>query len=109
MLGLMVLIDIVLVTLEGKDYPTFSLVVKTLRHRLIWFTFLYGGLMAKIFYNRKVNNKKKEVTGMLAFFSIVFLLFVIGRYLETTPSLFLQVSLLLTGGLLAYRVWPQYQ
>lgn len=109
MLGLMVLIDIVLVTLEGKDYPTFSYVVKNLRHRLIWFTFLYGGLLSKIFYNRRVGDRKKEVTGLLAFFSIVFLLFVIGRSLETAPSLFLQLLLLATGGILAYRVWPQYQ
>lgn len=109
MLGLMLLIDIVLVTLEGKDYPTFSYVVKNLRHRLIWFTFLYGGLMAKIFYNRKVGEKEKEVTGLLAFFSMVFLLFVIGRQLETAPSLFLQVILLVTGGIMAYRAWPQYQ
>lgn len=109
MLGLMLLIDIVLVTLEGKDYPTFSYVVKNLRHRLIWFTFLYGGLMAKIFYNRKVGEKEKEVTGLLAFFSMVFLLFVIGRQLETAPSLFLQIILLVTGGIMAYRAWPQYQ
>ncbi|EPR65684.1 hypothetical protein ADICYQ_5319 [Cyclobacterium qasimii M12-11B] len=109
MLGLMVLIDIVLVTLEGKDYPTFSLVVKTLRHRLIWFTFLYGGLMAKIFYTRKVGVKKKEVTGLVVFFSIVLLLFGIGRHLETAPNLLLQVLLLLIGGIVAYSVWPQYQ
>lgn len=109
MLGLMVLIDIVLVMLEGKDYPTFSLVVKNLRHRLIWFTFLYGGLMAKIFYNRRVAERKKEITGLLAFFSIVFFLFVIGRHMETAPSLLLQVLLLVTGGILANRVWPQYQ
>tara|TARA_R110002074_G_scaffold262323_2_gene434536 strand:+ start:958 stop:1359 length:402 start_codon:yes stop_codon:yes gene_type:complete len=109
LLGLMVIIDIVLVTLEGKEFPTFSLVVKELRHRLIWFTFLYGGLVAKIFYNRKVGEKEKEVTGLMAFFSIVFLLFVIGRQLETAPSLFLQMVLLLSGGILAYRAWPQYQ
>lgn len=109
LLGLMVVIDIVLVMLEGKNVPTFSLVVKELRNRLIWFTFLYGGLVAKIFYNRKVGKKEKEVTGLMAFFSMVFLLFVIGRHLETTPSLFLQVLLLLSGGVLAYRAWPQYQ
>ena len=105
----MVIIDVVLVTLEGKEFPTFSLVVKELRHRLIWFTFLYGGLVAKIFYNRKVGEKEKEVTGLMAFFSIVFLLFVIGRQLETAPSSFLQMVLLLSGGILAYRAWPQYQ
>ena len=108
-LGLMVLIDIVLVALEGKDYPTFSYVVKDLRHRLIWFTFLFGGLVSKIFYNRIVGEKKKEITGLFAFFSIVLLLFVLGRNLETAPSLFLQLLLLVSGGFLAYRAWPQYQ
>ena len=105
----MVLIDIVLVALEGKDYPTFSYVVKDLRHRLIWFTFLFGGLVSKIFYNRIVGEKKKEITGLFAFFSIVLLLFVLGRNLETAPSLFLQLLLLVSGGFLAYRAWPQYQ
>jgi hypothetical protein len=109
LLGLMVLIDIALVTLEAKDFPTFSYVVKNLRHRLIWFTFLYGGLVSKIFFNRKVGEKEKEVTGLLAFFSMVFLLFVIGRNLETAPGLFLQVLLLVSGGIMAYRAWPQYQ
>lgn len=109
LLGLMVLIDVALVTLEGKDFPTFSYVVKNLRHRLIWFTFLYGGLVAKIFFNRKVGGQEKEVTGLLAFFSMVFLLFMIGRNLETEPGLSLQVLLLVSGGILAYRAWPQYQ
>ncbi|WP_339924812.1 hypothetical protein [uncultured Cyclobacterium sp.] len=109
MLGLMVLIDIVLVTMEGKDYPTFSLVVKNLRHRLIWFTFLYGGLMAKIFYNRKTSDKKKEVNGLFAFFSLVLLLFVGGRFLETAPSLLFQLVLLVAGGIMAHWVWPQFQ
>ena len=109
LLALMVIIDIVLVALETKDFPTFSFVVKNLRHRLIWFTFLYGGLVSKIFYNRKVGEKEKEVTGLLAFFSMVVLLFVIGRNLETAPGLFLQVLLLVTGGFMAYRAWPQYR
>ncbi|SEJ73231.1 hypothetical protein SAMN05192553_11028 [Cyclobacterium xiamenense] len=109
LLALMVLIDIVLVMLEGKEFPTFSYVVKNLRHRLIWFTFLYGGLVAKIFFNRKVGEQEKEATGLLAFFSMVFLLFVLGRNLEGEPSLFLQVLLMISGGILAYRAWPQYQ
>ncbi|WP_163378427.1 hypothetical protein [Cyclobacterium sp. SYSU L10401] len=109
MLGLMVVIDIVLVTLEGKDFPTFSYVVKDLRHRLIWFTFLFGGLIAKIFFNRKASDKKEEITGMFAFFSMVLLLFVIGRSLETAPGLFLQLLLLVSGGMLANRAWPQYK
>lgn len=109
MLGLMVLIDIVLVALETKDFPTFSYVVKNTRHRLIWFTFLYGGLVSKIFFNRKVGDKEKEITGLLAFFSMVLLLFVIGRSLEVAPSLFLQVLLLVSGGIMAYRAWPQYR
>ena len=109
LLALMVLTDIVLVMLEGKEFPTFSYVVKDLRHRLIWFTFLYGGLVAKIFFNRKVGEQEKEATGLLAFFSMVFLLFVLGRYLEEAPGLFLQVLLMISGGILAYRAWPQYQ
>lgn len=109
LLGLMVIADIVLVALADKDFPTFSYVVRDYRHKMIWFTFLFGGLVSKIFYNRIATEKESEVTGLIAFFSMVFLLFVIGRQLESPPTLLLQVLLLVCGGILAYRAWPQYQ
>jgi hypothetical protein len=107
LLAVMILIDVVLVMLEKKNFPTFSWVIRDNRPSLIWFTFLFGGLVAKVFYNRKVRVKESEVTGFLAFTSIVALLFVLGRLIETTDS-WHQLFILVCGGILAYRVWPQY-
>ena len=52
----MVVIDVVLVALEARCYPTFSWVVRDNRTHLIWLVFLFGGLVSKIFYNRKVKT-----------------------------------------------------
>ena len=109
LLGIMLVIDIVLVALEKKDFPSFSYVVRDMRHNLIWFTFLYGGLVSKIFFNRKVGEKEKEVTGLMAYFSMVLLLYCLGRIITVPPSLLLQLLLLVSGGILAYRAWPQYK
>lgn len=109
LLGIMVVADIILVILADKDFPTFSYVVRDYRHKMIWFTFLFGGLVSKIFYNRVASERESEVTGLVAYFSIVVLLFVIGRQLTSPPTLLLQVLLLVCGGVVAYRAWPQYQ
>jgi hypothetical protein len=107
----MVAIDIVLVMLEQHDFPTFSWVVRDNRTNLIWLTFLFGGLVAKIFYNRKVNLKDSEVSGFLAFLVMLILLFVLGQMMKESgihlDSKY-QFLLLASGGILAYRVWPQY-
>jgi len=63
LLGTMIIIDIVLVMLQTKGYPTFSEVVKDQRSELIWLNFLLGGLVGKVFYNRIVYTKKTEISG----------------------------------------------
>ena len=103
-----IIIDIILVAKGSKGWPTFSRVVKLNRTSLIWLTFLYGGLVAKVFYNRKVVQKTSEVSGFFAFMSVVILLFALGRIIDVEISTAYEFLLLVCGGILAYRVWPQY-
>jgi hypothetical protein len=110
MLGAMIVIDIILVALGPKGWPTFSKVVLETQDKLIWLTFLFGGLVAKIFYNRKVDRVGQELSGFSSFMVIVGLLFLLGYYdfvPKDVPNE-IQLAFLLSGGILAYRVWPQY-
>lgn len=112
LLGLMIVVDIILVRLNGRGFPTFSAVIDRDQNEFIWFSFLYGGLLAKVFYNRKVKQKDREITGVIAFGSIVLLLYLLGQELNGhVPDLNMwhQLLLLLFGGYLAHRVWPQYE
>lgn len=108
LLGFMVISDIILVMLEKKNYPTFSWVIRDNRPTLIGLTFLIGGLLAKVFYNRKVNLKAQEWTGFLAFMSVVAMLTVLGHSIESIGYVN-EFIILLCGGVVAHRIWPQYE
>ncbi len=108
LLGIMVAIDVVLVMMIDDGFPTFSWVVRDNRTTLIWFTLLYGGLVSKIFYNRKVDLKRSEWSGFLAFGLVLVLLYWLGQMIEGNVGTYLELFLLVCGGYLAYRVWPQY-
>jgi len=106
--AIMVAIDVVLVFSEDDGYPTFSWVVRDNRTDLIWLTFLFGGLVSKIFYNRQVMTKEPELNGFMAFAGLVFLLFFLGGHLECVTS-WDEGLVLIAGGLLAHGLWPQYK
>ena len=110
LLGLMILIDIGLVALGPKGWPTFSKVVLETQSKLIWLSFLFGGLVAKIYYNRKVRSKDQEILGFTLFLVVVFLLFLLGHYnfFPDDVSNEIQSLILVMGGIFAYGVWPQY-
>lgn len=108
LLAIMILTDVVLVILEKNDYPTFSWVVRDHRTQLAWFSFLYGGLVAKIFYNRSVPLKGSEVSGFLAFVCMLVLLFVLCHLIPVPLGTEHELLLLVCGAVLAYRAWPQY-
>lgn len=108
LLGIMVIIDIVLVMLEQKNYPTFSWVIRDNRPTLIGLTFLIGGLIAKVYYNRKVKVKDQEWTGFLAFMSVVAMLTVLGHSIEAIGYIN-ELIVILCGGVVAHRIWPQYE
>ena len=107
LLGAMVVIDIILVIL-GDEYPTFSEVVEHNRSELIWLNFLLSGLIAKIYFNRKVTTKKKEISGFFGFLAIIILLFAIGQIEGFKVEPWHQVLVMICGAYLGHRVWPQY-
>ncbi|HYG02030.1 MAG TPA: hypothetical protein VD927_06260 [Chryseosolibacter sp.] len=107
MLGIMIIIDIILVMLEKRAYPTFSWVVRDHRPTLLWLTFLFGGLVSKVFYNRSIAYKEKEFTGFLGFMSVVSMLFVLGHRIPSV-GFWDELVTLACGGAVAYRIWPQY-
>lgn len=112
LLGLMILADVVLVFLDKHGFPTYSRVVDSHQNEFIWLSFLYGGLVAKVFFNRKAKEISKEVHGFLAFASVVYLLFLFGGiFQQHIDDLHLGYQLLLigVGGYVAYRAWPQYE
>ena len=112
LLGLMILVDLLLVYLDEYDFPTFSRVIDEHQNQFIWLSFLYGGLVAKVFFNRKAAEKSKEVHGFLAFACMVFMLFLFGRIFEQHVEdlhLGYQLMLLAFGGYVAFRAWPQYE
>ena len=108
LIGILILIDVVLVMLEQKCYPTFSWVIRDNRTNLIWLTFLYGGLVAKIFYNRKVKTPEAETKGFLIFVTFVILLFLLGRHCLIPMGTLEELLVLISGGLFSHGIWPQY-
>lgn len=108
LLIIMVLIDVVLVALEARCYPTFSWVVRDNRTHLIWLVFLFGGLVAKIFYNRTVKTPEAETKGFFAFAAVVLFLMVLGRQCVVPMDATTGALLLISGGMFAHGIWPQY-
>ncbi len=109
-LGLMIVTDIVLVILglNNDNVPTFSKVIKDHRTGLIWLNFLLGGLIAKIFYNRKVYTKRKEISGFFAFVAVSFVLVALGQLLPEELGNGIHLLIMVCGGILAHIAWPQY-
>jgi peptidoglycan/LPS O-acetylase OafA/YrhL len=108
LLGTMIIIDIVLVMLQTKGYPTFSEVVKDQRSELIWLNFLLGGLVGKVFYNRIVYTKKTEISGFFAFLSIIVLLGILGQLEHFELNTWHHLATMLCGAIVGQRIWPQY-
>lgn len=108
LLGTMVLIDVVLVVSEQHGFPTFSRVFRDHRTELMWMNLLFGGLITKIFFNRKVKEKHWELSGFLTFMVIAVMLYVLGQIMVIEVDTPYQLMILVCGGILAYRVWPQY-
>jgi len=103
----LILIDVYLVF--DSDFPTFSRVFLINRTGLIWMTFLYGTLIAKIFFNQPTYEKKKEIRGLIGVLIIAIFLFILGWNTKTEVRTEWQVFLMLIGGIYANLFWPQYK
>jgi len=109
-LGIFVLLivgDIILVAVD--ELPTISAVYKKHEGRFLFGSFLFGALIAKIYFNRPVRNRKEEVIGILILVLIIATYSIIGGTFVNEPPLQLQLLLMVTGGLCGYWLWPQYK
>jgi hypothetical protein len=95
---------------EEKGFPTFSKLFKDRQGHLLWFTFLFGCLTGKIFYNRFTPDIKSERIGVLYLGIVVLMLVVIGNFILAAHIPVLVEFILFTGGIVcAHYFWPQYQ
>ena len=102
--------DAFLAIKESKGFPTFSLLFKCHENHMLWFTFLFGCLTGKIFYNRFTNHKKKEQDGIKLIGIVVAILIIIGLLLKQVHvEPVIKLLLFVTGILCASRYWPQYR
>lgn len=102
--------DAFLAIKESKGFPTFSLLFKCHENHMLWFTFLFGCLTGKIFYNRFTNHKKKEQEGIKLIGIVVAVLIIIGLLLnQAQVEPVIKLLLFVTGILCASRYWPQYK
>jgi len=95
---------------DSKGFPTFSSLFKSHENHMLWFTFLFGCLTGKIFYNRFTHQKKKEQKGIILIGIVVVILITIGLLLKQVHvEPVIKLLLFVTGILCASRYWPQYK
>ncbi|MBX2877086.1 MAG: hypothetical protein KTR30_33510 [Saprospiraceae bacterium] len=111
LLAILLVVDVILVFRD--DIPTYSAFIKENRTRLLWLTFTLGGLTSKIYYNRSTSEILQEINGFLSFLFMVIIVLMTGLVLSLVDGLviptFVQLLVLLSGGYLSHRFWPQYQ
>jgi predicted branched-subunit amino acid permease len=94
----------------NEQFPTFSKLYYNNQGQLLWFTYLFGCLTGKIFYNTYTNIKKQEIKGLSIIGITTLLLFILGKIVNFTnvPS-FITLLLLIVGTISANLLWPQYK
>jgi hypothetical protein len=108
--GILFVADVFFAVKEEEGFPTFSKLFKDNNARLLWFTFLFGCLTGKIFYNRFTNQVKKERKGVLIIGIIVLALIGIGNIGLISDVPVWGEALLFAGGIVcASSIWPQYK
>jgi hypothetical protein len=95
---------------DTDGFPTYSWLFKEKQAEMLWFTFSFGALTGKIFYNTFTGKNKEEVKGALIIGAIILGLVAIGN-IKLFSSVPVWVELILfTGGILtAHFIWPQYK
>jgi predicted branched-subunit amino acid permease len=95
---------------ETRGFPTFSRLFKENQGRLLWFTFLFGCLTGKIFYNRFTPSYKEELNGVLYLAVIVIILSAIGNAgLSDAVPVKVELILFISGVFCAHYFWPQFR
>jgi hypothetical protein len=109
--GVLFIADVFFAIKEESGFPTFSKLFKDNNARLLWFTFLFGCLVGKIFYNRFTNQAKKERKGVLILAIIVLALIGVGNigFIPDNVPVWAEALLFAGGIVCASSLWPQYK
>ncbi len=94
---------------ESKQFPTFSKLYYKNQGQLLWFTYIFGLLTGKIFYNTFTTTKKHELRGLIVISITILLLFILGKVviIENVAG-FIALIILISGIISANLLWPQY-
>jgi hypothetical protein len=95
---------------DNDGLPTYSKLFKDKQSNMLWFTFLFGVLVGKIFYNTFTTKHREETRGVLILGAVVLGLVAVGNI---WPTIHVEVwieLILFTGGIFAaHFIWPQYK
>ena len=95
---------------DTDGFPTYSWLFKEKQAEMLWFTFLFGVLTGKTFYNTFTHKNKEEVSGALIIGVIVLGLVGIGNIkLFSSVPVWVELILFAGGILSAHFIWPQYK
>lgn len=95
---------------ETRGFPTFSKLFKENQGRLLWFTFLFGCLTGKTFYNRFTPTVKEERNGLYYLGVVVIMLSAIGNAgLSDAVPVKVELILFISGVFCAHYFWPQFR
>jgi hypothetical protein len=96
---------------DFDNLETYSWLFKKKQSQMLWFTFLFGVLTGKIFYNKFTSDSKQETRGVLILGGIVLMLIALGKLLGPPQNVDVWVEFMLfTGGILGgHLIWPQYR
>jgi hypothetical protein len=100
----------------GFHYPTYSKLFFVNKPQMLWFIYVFGCLVGKIFYNRIISKSPKtELRGIAIILTIVLFLYIMGNYVFNLlykpidiPDK-LSFILFVAGLASANQLWPQYR
>jgi drug/metabolite transporter (DMT)-like permease len=101
---------------ENFKLPTYSKLFFINKPQMLWFIYVFGCLVGKVFYNRIITrNPKAELKGIAIILTIVLFLYIMGAYVfkllyqpADIPDK-LSFVLFIAGLVSANQLWPQYK
>jgi hypothetical protein len=107
---LLISVDIFLAYSQRDGAITFSRLFKSNEGKLIWFTFTFGCLVGKVYYNRYTVVPKKERTGLVTIILTTLTLLLIGQLgFAKNLSNIVELIIFIAGLMAAHYLWPQYE
>lgn len=107
---LLAITDAIFAINDNDGLPTYSWLFKHKQSHMLWFTFLFGMLTGKIFYNTFTADSKKETKGALILGAVVLGLVAIGNiWTPGSVAVWIELILFVSGIVSAHFIWPQYR